>query len=147
MKTKKNKLVALLGIFALLALSLSMALPSAHADSGGNQIRVQSATLVFDGTNWVWQVTVSATVNDPSITAVNFALSVSYGSQHLNINKQGLLISTGSSSGTIQDLTTQVTLLVPYMGPGYYLFVVSGYNAATGALLGSDWVDPQGTAG
>jgi len=144
-----NRIVALLGLVALLVVSFNIAVPAAHADSGGNQIRIESAQLVYDSSSgtWSWKVVVSATVNDPSITTVNFGLSVSFGYRHLNINKQGTLAGGTMLSGTVEDSYTQVMFLVPYMGPGYYLFVLKGYNAGNNVLLGSDWVDPEGTAG
>lgn len=139
------KLTALsIALLAILALSFTAAI--VHADPGGNQIRIDSVTLTADQTNLI--IVVSATINDPTVESVFFTLDVSYGTHHLNINKQGTSFATTNSTGNVVGLYASATFVVPFQGPGYYLIVTNAYNAANGALLGSAWVDPrEGTAG
>ena len=129
----------------LLPLLLQSAIPMAHADLRGTQVRVESVTLSPDGTTLI--ITVSATINDDTIKSVYFALSVSYGDHRLNINKQGTLLTITNSTGAVVESFASATFQVPFQGPGYYLIVTNAFNAANGAWLGSAWVDPrEGTA-
>jgi hypothetical protein len=146
MKANVRTLSALVALVAIVLVAFSAAVPVAHADRGGNQIRIVSVTLSGDNTNLI--IVVSAKVKDPTVTAVSFELSVSYGDRHLNAHQQGTLVGTGNSVGGVVDQYTEVTFVVPYLGPGYYLIRINAFNPANGALLGSDWVDPrEGTAG
>jgi hypothetical protein len=146
MKANVRTLSALVALLAIVVVAFSAAVPVALADRGGNQIRIASVTLSGDNTNLI--IVVSAKVKDPTVTAVSFDLSVSYGDHHLNAHQQGTLVATSSKGGGVDDKYTEVTFVVPYQGPGYYFIRVDASNPANGALLGSAWVDPrEGTAG
>jgi len=144
-----NRFAALLGLVALLVVSFNIAVPAARATRGGNQIRIDSTELdcksVSEGCKW--NVAVSAWLKDPSITRVKFELSVTFSDHRLNPNKQGEPVDILVQTENVQNLLAQTTFRVHYMGPGYYLYVLNAYNAADGTFLGSDWADPQGTAG
>jgi len=144
MRSKHVPLVAAL-LILVLPLLLQSAVPMVHADAGGTQVRVESVTLSPDETTLI--VVVSATINDPTVKNVYFDVSVSYGDHRLNINKQGTLFAVTNSTGAVVGGYATATFDVPFLGPGYYLIVTNAYNAATGALLGSAWIDPrEGTA-
>ena len=149
MNTNMNRIVALLGLVALLIVSFNIAVPAAHAVRGGSQIRIESAQLDCPSTpdSCRWVVSVSAWLKDPSITAVNFRLDVTLSDNRLNPNKQGVPVETLIQTENVHNLLAQTTFRIHYMGPGYYLYVLNAYDATSGAFLGSDWVDPQGTAG
>jgi hypothetical protein len=132
--------------FLLLLVLVGTLAPLACADSGGNQVSIDSVTVSADKANLI--VVVSASIHDPTVQSVLFDLAVSFGDHHMNINKQGNLFATTNSTGAVIGEFATVTFIVPYLGAGYYLIVANCYNAATGALLGSVWVDPrEGTAG
>jgi hypothetical protein len=145
LRSKRVTIVAALFLM-LLPLLLQSAVPMAHADAGGNQVRVDSVTLSPDGTTLI--IKVSATINDPTVKSVYFDLSVSYGDHRLNKNKQGTLFAVTNSTGDVVGEYAAATFEVPFQGPGYYLIQTNAYDAANGALLGSAWIDPrEGTAG
>jgi hypothetical protein len=132
-------------IFLAFVVLLGAVAAVAHADTGGNQVRVDSVTLSPDGTALI--IKVSATINDPTVKSVYFDLSVSYGDHRLNKNKQGDLFAVTNSTGDVVAERAAATFEVPFQGPGYYLIVTNAYDAANGAWLGSAWVDPrEGTA-
>jgi hypothetical protein len=135
------KLPILLMLLAVLVTSFGSALPMAHADSGGTQVRVESVTLSPDETTLI--ITVSATIKDNTITNILFDLTVSYGDHHLNIKHPGTVFDVTNSTGSVVELYATTTFQVPYQGPGYYLVVSNAYNCADGTLLGSVWVDPR----
>ncbi len=144
MKTNMKTLVLLIAIFATLAMQSASLVQIAHADAGGNQVRVNNVS--FSGSTVI--VTVSATLHDATIQNVAFVVTISFsGTSQLNINKQGVLIFSGSTAAPAWNGYSEATFSVTGQGQGYYLVTVTGYDAATGNLLGSDWVDPQGTAG
>jgi hypothetical protein len=149
LNTNMNRIVVLLGLVALLMVSFNIAVPAAHAGRGGNQIRIDSTELdcksVSEGCKW--NVAVSAWLKDPSITVVKFELTVTFSDHRLNPNKQGDQVEIKVQPENVQNLLAQSTFHIHYMGPGYYLYVLNAYNAADNTLLGSDWADPQGTAG
>jgi hypothetical protein len=140
-----NRIVVLLGLVALLLVSFNIAVPAAHAGRGGNQIRIDSTELDCKS-GCKWNVAVSAWLKDPSITVVKFELTVTFSDHRLNPNKQGDPVQTLVQKVNVQNLLAQTTFGAHYMGPGYYLYVLNAY-AADGTFLGSDWADPQGTAG
>ncbi len=144
MKTSIKTLVVLIAIFATLAIQSASLVQIAHADVGGNQVSVNNVS--FSGSTVV--VTVSANLHDATIQNVVFVLTISFsGTGQLNINKQGVLIFSGSTVAPAWNGYSQATFSATGQGQGYYLVTVTGYDAATGNLLGSDWADPQGTAG
>ncbi len=143
MKNNMKNVAALVAVFAMLAMSLAAFVPMAHADAGGNQVQV---SLSFSGSTVV--ATATANLHDPSVQNVNFVATITFsGTSQLNINKQGVLIYSGSIIAPVSGGSATASFSTTGQGQGYYLVVVTAYDAATGQLLGSAWTDPQGTAG
>ncbi len=143
MKTNMKDFATLLAIFATLAISLAASVPMARADAGGNQVNV---SVSFSGSTVI--VTTTATMQVMSVQNVLFVTTISFsGTGQLNINKQGVLIYSGSTIAPVSGGTSTASFYATGQGQGYYLATVSAYDADTGQLLGSGWTDPQGTAG
>ncbi len=146
MKTNVRNIAALVAVFAMLAMSFAAFVPTAHADTGGNQVRVVDVS--FSGSTVTATATANICICNPSVQNVLFVATISFsGTSQLNINKQGVLIYSGSIIAPAWGGTATASFSTTGQGQGYYLVTVTGYDAATGLYLGSDWVDPQGTAG
>ncbi len=146
MKTNVRNILAFVAIFATLAMSFAAFVPMAHADAGGNQVRVVDVS--FSGSTVTATTTANICICNPSVQNVLFVVTISFsGTSQLNINKQGVQIYSGSMIAPALGGSATASFSTMGQGQGYYLVTVTGYDTATGLLLGSDWVDPQGTAG
>jgi len=149
-----NKIVPLLALVAVLVLSFNVAVPVAHADShynSGHHASVHIQGVAFyknpKSNTWSWNIRVVATDIDRDIKSVKFVLSVSIDIHPLTPSHPGISVGTWTFSDAVEHGFAQATFVTPHKGNGYYLFVVTAYDASNNAFLGSDWVDPQGTAG
>ncbi len=143
MKTNVRNIGALVAIFAMLAMSFAAFVPIVHADRGGNQFKV---SVSFSGC--CVTATAIANLRDPSVQNVIFVATISFsGDSALNINKQGVLIYTGSVTAPVFGGSSTASFSTQGQGHGHYLVIVDAYDAATGLWLGEAWTDPQGTAG
>ncbi len=143
MKTNMKTVVALVAIFATLAVSFAGFVPMAHADTGGNQFNV---SISFSGSTVI--ATATANLRDPSVHNLLVVAAISFsGDSALNINKQGVLIYSGTVFAPVSGGSSTATFYAQGQGQGHYLVTVDFFNADTGVWLGSAWTDPEGTAG
>ncbi len=147
-----KKMVSVTAILAMLTmLVLSFHAPLAHADAGGIVLNIGRATTVNGG---MIQFDATLSLNSqgsqtlyPDGTVVRIHVDASFSSAQSTPSKPGSPVYCGDISATLINHQAAMTLACPYVGAGYYLFVVSAY-APDGTLLASGWIDPaEGTAG
>jgi hypothetical protein len=129
-----------LGVVFLALLLLSLSTSIVSADQGGNHLQLSVSN--HGDVLTIQAVLTTKGLPDGSIVRFHFDVTLSDHKCNPNKNKPGTPVYSGDVEAKIMDSVAVVTHNIPIKEPGYYLIVVTAYDAS-GNFLASYWIDPR----